>query len=151
MTAWEKLLPMLDFSFLCRHSKPPLSAVQPPPFYPCSLLQVFFPFFFFSSQTCQLRHHCHLHLASPSHRRYPVTTAINPVSATSTLQLLHQPCGHYNCCHVTPCGHTNYPLHWPSHVLQAHTSHPTAIALAAPSAPKKAPDKSFPFFFLLHL
>src|SRR6266702_5411930 len=78
--------------------------------------------------------------ASPSHRRYPV-------GATSTPQLPHQPRGHYNRHHVTPCRHANYPLHQPSHASRALTSHPAAVALTAPSTPKKAPDKSFPFLF----
>src|SRR6266702_8920647 len=52
-------------------------------FFPFS----FFPFFSFI-QTCQLRP---VHLASPSHRRYPVGAAINPISANSTPQLQRQP------------------------------------------------------------
>src|SRR6266702_1542860 len=121
---------------------PPIRACCRKSFFPFS----FFPFFPFI-RTCQLQHRRHLHLTSPSHRRYPIAAAINPVAATSTLQLLHQPRGRYNCHHVTPCRHANYPLHPPSHVSRAHASHPAAITLAVPSAPKKAPDKSSPFFF----
>src|SRR6266702_3501952 len=77
--------------------------------------------------------------ASPSHRRYPV-------GATSTPQLPHQPRGRYNRRHVTLCGHANHLLHPPSHASWAHTSHPAAVALTMPSAPKKASDKSFPPF-----
>src|SRR6266702_2708640 len=85
-TAWEKLLPTLDFSFSCRSradSKPSSSAVQPALSYPCSLSQVFFPFFIFFHffpfiRTCQLLHRRRLHLASPSHRRYPVSPPSTP-------------------------------------------------------------------------
>ena len=128
-------------------SKPSSSAVQPPPSYLCLLLQVFFPFSFFPLfiQTCQLWHCHHLHLALHSHRQYLIATTINPIGANSTLQLQHQPHGCYNCHHITPCGHTNHLLHPPSHVLQAHTSHPVTIAITVPCTPIKAPDKSFPF------
>src|SRR6266702_2077153 len=125
--------------------RPPCSPL-PPIRARCRKSFSFFSFFPFT-RTCQLRHRRRLHLASPSHRRYPVVAAINPVGATSTPQLPHQPSGRYNRRHVTPCGHANSPLHRPSHASRAHTSHPAAVALAAPSAPKKAPDKSFPFFF----
>ncbi len=52
-------------------------------FFPFS----FFPFFSFI-RTCQLRP---VHLTLPSHRRYPVGAAINPVGANSTPQLQRQP------------------------------------------------------------
>ncbi len=48
-------------------------------------------------------------------------------------------------CH--PLRGAKHPLDLPSHASWAHTSHPTAIALTVPSAPKKASDKSFPLFF----
>jgi len=101
----------------------------------------FFPFFPFI-RTCQLRHRCRrrLHLTSPSHRRYPI-------SATSTPQLPHQPCGCYNHRHVTlfrePSTHCTHP-----HTCRGHTQ---ATLPLSPSLClvhlKKASDKSFPLFF----
>src|SRR6266702_628222 len=90
---------------------------------PCSpLLSVLALFFLFFIRTCQLRcrRRRRLHLASPSHRRYPV-------GATSTPQLPHQPRGRYNRRHVTLCGEPS--TRWTrslSHASWAHTSHPAA-------------------------
>ncbi len=101
----------------------------------------FFPFFPFI-RTCQLRHRHHrrLHLASPSHRQYPVGT-------TSTPQLLHQPCGCYNRRHVTLCGEPSTHCTCP----HTHHGHTQATLPLSPSLClvhlKKASDKSFPLFF----
>src|SRR6266571_7420036 len=139
-TAWEKLLPTFDFSFRAdsADSKPSSSsAVQSPPIRARS----FFPFFPFI-RTCQLRcrRRRRLHLASPSHRRYPV-------GATSTPQLPHQPRGRYNRRHVTLCGEPSIHCTRP-HTRRGHTQ------AALPPLPslclvhlKKASDKSFPLFF----
>src|SRR6266702_7635102 len=82
-TAWEKLLPTFDFSFRaegadCTPSSS--SAVQSPPIRARS----FFPFFPFI-RTCQLRcrRRRRLHLASPSHRRYPVGATLKKASDKS--------------------------------------------------------------------
>src|SRR6266702_2676241 len=124
--------------------RPPCSPL-PPIRARCRKSFSFFSFFPFT-RTCQLRHRRRLHLASPSHRRYPVAAAINPVGATSTPQLPHQPHGRYNRRHVTPCGHANYPLHRPSHASR----HTQATPLPSPSlllAHLKKPQIShFPFF-----
>src|SRR6266571_272055 len=71
-TAWEKLLPTFDFSFRAEgaDSTPSSSsAVQSPPIRARS----FFPFFpFIRTSQLRCRRRRRLHLASPSHRRYPV-------------------------------------------------------------------------------
>src|SRR6266702_2505343 len=136
MTAWEKLLPTFDFSFCAdRADSKPLSAVQSPPIRARS----FFPFFPFI-QTCQLRHRRrrHFHLASPSHRRYPI-------GATSTPQLPHQPWP------LQPP--PRHPLREPStcwtrpHTRRGHTqaTPPPSPSLCLVHL-KKASDKSFPLF-----
>ncbi len=134
----EKLLPTFNFSF-CANSadSKPSSAVQSPPIHAHS----FFPFFPFI-QTCQLQH-CHcccLHLTSLSHRQYPV-------GATSTLQLPHQPHGHYNHRHVTLCREPS--THWTHPYM--HHGHTQATPPPLPSLClvhlKRASDKSFPLFF----
>ncbi len=119
-----------------------MQTVSPRP--PCSpllsVLALFFPFFPFI-RTCKLRRHCRcrLHLASPSHRRYPV-------GATSTPQLPHQPCGRYNRRHVTLCGEPS------SRWTHPHTRHRHTQATPPPSPSlclmhlKKTSDKSFPLF-----
>src|SRR6266702_329526 len=90
-----------------------------------SLFFLFFPFI----RTCQLRRRLlRLHLASPSHRRYPL-------GVTSTPQLPHQPRGRYNRRHFHPLRGAKHPLDSPSHASRAHTSHPAAVALTVPSAP----------------
>src|SRR6266702_3147150 len=116
--------------------------VSPHP--PCSpllsVLALFFPFFPFI-QTYQLRrrHRCRLHLASPSHRRYPV-------GATLTLQLPHQPWP----LQLPP----RHPLREPStRWTRPHMRHRHTQATLPPSPSlclvhlKKASDKSFPLFF----
>ncbi len=131
-------LPTFDFSFRADSAdSKPSSTMQSPPIRARS----FFPFFPFI-QTCQLQRHCccRLHLASPSHRRYPVGT-------TSTPQLLHQPHGRYNCRHITLCGEPSTRCTRP-HMRRRHTQ-----ATLPPSSSlclvhlKKASDKSFPLFF----
>src|SRR6266702_772431 len=53
---------------------------------------LFFPFSFFPFFPFILTFHLlSLHLASPSHRRYPVGAALHPVGANSTPQLQRQP------------------------------------------------------------
>src|SRR6266571_8520726 len=106
-----------------------VQTVSPRP--PCSpllsVLALFFPFFPFI-RTCQLRRRRRrrLHLASPSHRRYPV-------GATSTPQLPHQPWP-LQPPPRHPLRGAKHPLDSPSHASRAHTSHPAAVALTVPSA-----------------
>ena len=69
--------------------------------------------------------------APPQHHNYHTNPMATPTTAMS---------------HVTLCRHANHLLHLPSHASWAHTSHPTAIALTVPSAPKKSSDKTFPLF-----
>ncbi len=147
------MLPTFDFSFRADFRADSTVSL---PRLPCSLLSVlavaslFSPFLFIFIFIFISFFPFHLNLAatslspspppaSPSHRRYPV-------GATSTPQLPHQPRGHYNRHHVTLCGHANHLLHPPSHASWAHTSHPAALALTMPSAPKKASISHFPFF-----
>ena len=153
MTVWEKLLPTFNFSF-CADSKPSAA------FYPCLLSQVFFSLFFFLPffpfiQTCQLQHHHHLHLMSPSHKVISCQCHLNTATTAPTLWPL-QP---------LPCHHlwAHQPL--PCHPLWAHQppAAPTLTCVVGTQAtpppspslclvhPKKPQISYFPFFSPLFL
>ncbi len=99
------------------------SAVQSPPIRACS----FFPFFPFI-QTCQLRCCCRrrFHLASPSHRRYPVSATLKKASDKSFplfFPFVFNGAGHLPStqAHCTPCG-TQAPTPPPLTCMQAALS-----------------------------
>src|SRR6266702_7031343 len=116
MMVWEKLLPMLNFSFLCRHSKPPSSSMQPPPSYPCSLSQVFFPFFFFSF--------------FPFHLNLSAATSPSPPPCLTLTQVISRRCHHQpHRRHLNTA--TTAPTPWP---LQPPPRHPLQ-ACQLPVAP----------------
>src|SRR6266571_9293880 len=107
---------------------PSLSAVQPPPSYPCSLSQVLFPFFFFSF--------------FPFHLNLSAVTSPSPPPHLALTQAIshrrrHQPrCRHLNTATTAP---TPWPLQPPPrHPLQARQL-PVAPALTRVAGTHKPP------------